>query len=54
MLLARAPGKVTLLTLHHGLVEYQVLDVLEFDSRRKCVSVIIRQKGMDQVILYTQ
>ena len=54
MLLARVPGKVTLLTPHHGLVEYDVLHVLEFDSRRKCMSVIVRQKGTDQVILYTK
>ena len=54
MLLARAPGKATLLTPHCGVVEYDILHILEFDSRRKCMSVIVRQKGTDQVILYTK
>ena len=53
-MLARVPGKVTILTPHKGLVEYHVMHVLEFDSRRKCMSVVVREKGTDQVILYTK
>lgn len=54
VMLSRAPGKVTILTPHRGLVEYHVMHVLEFDSRRKCMSVIVREKGTDQVVLYTK
>ena len=53
-MLSRVPGKVTILTPHKGLVEYHVLHVLEFDSRRKCMYVIVQENGTDQVILYTK
>ena len=53
-MLSRVPSRVTILTPHKGLVEYQVLHVLEFDSHRKCMSVIVREKGTDQVVLYTK
>ena len=35
-------------------MEYDVLHTLEFDSDRKCMSVILRQKGHTEVILYSK
>lgn len=35
-------------------MEYDVLHTLEFDSDRRCMSVIVRQKGHTEVILYSK
>lgn len=37
-----------------GQVEYEVLKVLPFDSNRKCMSIVVRQTGSQDVILYTK
>ena len=36
------------------LLEFDVLHVLEFDSNRKCMSVVARQRGDDRVVLYSK
>lgn len=36
------------------MVEYDILHMLEFDSNRKCMSVIVRQKGHSEIILYSK
>ena len=54
VLLSRSSREVTISTPHRGLVRYQVLHVLEFDSERKCMSVIVREAGCrdSKTILY--
>ena len=37
-----------------GVVEYEVLKMLPFDSSRKCMSIVIRQTGSQEIILYTK
>lgn len=37
-----------------GLIEYEVLKVLPFDSNRKCMSIVVRQTGTQEVILYSK
>lgn len=35
-------------------VEYELLKVLPFDSNRKCMSIVVRQTGSQNIILYTK
>lgn len=38
----------------NGQIEFEVLKVLPFDSNRKCMSIVVRQTGTQNVILYTK
>ncbi len=35
-------------------IEYDILHMLEFDSNRKCMSVVVRQKETEEIILYSK
>lgn len=52
--MSRSLNQCSLLTPDGNLVEYDVLHTLEFDSDRKCMSVIVRRKGHTEVILYSK
>lgn len=53
-LLHRSPNHIHVNTVDGGVLEYEVLKVLPFDSSRKCMSVVVRQTGTQEVILYTK
>lgn len=53
-LVNRSPNHILVNTVGTGLVEYEVLKVLPFDSNRKCMSIVVRQTGTQDVILYTK
>lgn len=37
-----------------GLIHYDVLKVLPFDSSRKCMSIIVRRKGSNVIMMFTK
>lgn len=51
-LLKRTPNYVSLSILHEGVIDYEILNVLPFDSFRKCMSVIVRHPDTKEIILY--
>lgn len=53
-LINRSPNHILVNTIGHGLVEYEVLKVLPFDSSRKSMSIVVRETGTQDVILYTK
>lgn len=53
-LLNRSPNHILVNTVDNGVCEYEVLKVLPFDSSRKCMSIVVRQVGSQEVILYTK
>ncbi|VDN39889.1 unnamed protein product [Dibothriocephalus latus] len=53
-LLQRGLDFVVLWLPGEGMVRVQVLHVLPFDSTRKCMSIIVRHPGTDEVVLYTK
>uniref|UniRef100_A0A182JIU2 Phospholipid-transporting ATPase n=1 Tax=Anopheles atroparvus TaxID=41427 RepID=A0A182JIU2_ANOAO len=53
-LVNRSPNHVLVSVPGEGLVEYEVLKVLPFDSARKCMSVVVRRTGTQDVVLYTK
>lgn len=53
-LVSRSPGKVVISTPSHKLLAYDVLHVLEFDSERKCMSVVVRESWSSRIILYSK
>ena len=53
-LLSRSPHQCSLSTPDGTIVEYDVLHMLEFDSNRKCMSIIVREKGQSEVVLYSK
>lgn len=53
-LLNRSPNHIFVNAIGRGHVEYEVLKVLPFDSCRKCMSVVVRQVGSQDVVLYTK
>lgn len=53
-LVNRSPNHILVNGIARGIVEYEVLKVLPFDSNRKCMSVVVRQTGTQDVILYTK
>lgn len=50
----RSPNHILVSTAARGVVEYEVLKVLPFDSSRKCMSIVVRQTGTQDVVLYTK
>ncbi|XP_055539760.1 phospholipid-transporting ATPase VD isoform X2 [Wyeomyia smithii] len=53
-LINRSPNHVLVNAPGEGVVEYEVLKILPFDSNRKCMSVVVRKTGTQEVILYTK
>lgn len=53
-LLNRSPNHIFVSAIGRGHVEYEVLKVLPFDSCRKCMSIVVRQTGSQDVVLYTK
>ena len=45
---------MVILTLYQGVVEYDVLQVLPFDSERKMMSVIVQEVGTSDIIMYSK
>lgn len=35
-------------------MEYEILKVLPFDSSRKCMSIVVRRTGTQEIVLYTK
>lgn len=53
-LVNRSPHQIIVNAVGRGLVEFEVLKVLPFDSSRKCMSIVVREPGSQDVILYTK
>ncbi|XP_062707400.1 phospholipid-transporting ATPase VD isoform X2 [Aedes albopictus] len=53
-LINRSPNHVLVNVPGEGVVEYEVLKILPFDSNRKCMSVVVRKTGTQEVVLYTK
>uniref|UniRef100_A0A182PEF6 Phospholipid-transporting ATPase n=1 Tax=Anopheles epiroticus TaxID=199890 RepID=A0A182PEF6_9DIPT len=53
-LVNRSPNHVLVSVPGEGVIEYEVLKVLPFDSARKCMSVVVRRTGTQDVVLYTK
>ena len=51
-LVSRSPGRAVITTPSHHLLVYDVLHVLEFDSERKCMSVIVKERWSARILLY--
>lgn len=51
-LLKRTPTSVAVETARTGKLDYEILNVLPFDSTRKCMSVIIKHPITKKIILY--
>lgn len=54
ILLSRSPTECCLLTPEGDVIHYDILHTLEFDSSRKCMSIVVRQKGKSEVIIYSK
>jgi phospholipid-translocating ATPase len=50
----RNPNTVLINEPNEGIVEYEILKVLPFDSIRKCMSIVVRKIGGHDVMLYTK
>lgn len=50
----RNPNTVVIDEPGEGLVEYEILKILPFDSHRKCMSIVVRRVGGHEVLLYTK
>ena len=53
-LLSRSPHQCCMSTPNGNVIKYEVLHMLEFDSNRKCMSIIVREQGQSQVVLYSK
>ena len=54
-LLSRSPNYCAIFTPKGEVLEYDVLHVLEFDSNRKCMSIIVREKKEGaEIMLYSK
>lgn len=51
-LINRSPNHILVNAIGRGQIEYEVLKVLPFDSYRKCMSVVVRETGSQDVVLY--
>ena len=55
VLLSRSPVLIRLQTPCYGILEYDILHILEFSSERKCMSVIVRERGhKGRLMLYSK
>lgn len=53
-LMNRTPNHILVNAVGQGQIEFEVLKILPFDSNRKCMSVVVRQTGTQDLILYTK
>lgn len=53
-LVSRTPSHILVNAVGRGQIEFEVLKILPFDSNRKCMSVVVRQTGTQDIILYTK
>ncbi|XP_036212625.1 phospholipid-transporting ATPase VD isoform X1 [Bactrocera oleae] len=53
-LVNRSPNHILVSIPNSGMVEYEVLKVLPFDSSRKCMSIVVRRTGTQEIVLYTK
>ncbi|XP_017071881.2 phospholipid-transporting ATPase VA isoform X1 [Drosophila eugracilis] len=54
-LLNRSPNQILVSMPMAGATrEYEILKVLPFDSSRKCMSIVVRQIGTQEIVLYTK
>lgn len=53
-LINRTPNHILVNAVGRGQIEFEVLKILPFDSNRKCMSVVVRQTGTQDIILYTK
>uniref|UniRef100_A0A1A9WFZ2 Phospholipid-transporting ATPase n=1 Tax=Glossina brevipalpis TaxID=37001 RepID=A0A1A9WFZ2_9MUSC len=53
-LINRSPNHILVNVPNVGLVEYEVLKVLPFDSCRKCMSIVVRRSDTQEITLYTK
>lgn len=53
-LINRSPNRLLVNVPNVGLVEYEVLKILPFDSCRKCMSIIVRRSDTQEITLYTK
>ncbi|KAH8285734.1 hypothetical protein KR018_001275 [Drosophila ironensis] len=54
-LLNRSPNHILVSMPTSGTpVEYEILKILPFDSSRKCMSIVVRRTGTQEIILYTK
>ena len=55
VLLSRSSSSIELKTPAGEVLEYDILDILEFSPERKCMSILVRERGRDErVMLYTK
>ncbi|XP_068140555.1 phospholipid-transporting ATPase VD isoform X1 [Drosophila tropicalis] len=54
-LLNRSPNHILVsMPTARATVEYEILKILPFDSSRKCMSIVVRRVGTQEIILYTK
>lgn len=53
-LVNRSPNHILVSLIGQGAVEYEILKVLPFDSSRKCMSIVVRRTGTQDIVLYTK
>lgn len=53
-LLKRTPTLVTVELPNEGRLEFEILQILPFDSNRKCMSVIVKHPVTKEIIMYTK
>ena len=53
-LVSRSPDRAVIFTPSLQLLNYDVLHILEFDSDRKCMSVIVRERWSARILLYSK
>ncbi|XP_055916558.1 phospholipid-transporting ATPase VB isoform X1 [Eupeodes corollae] len=51
-LINRSPNHILVSVPGSGVIEYEVLKVLPFDSSRKCMSIVVRRTGAQEIVLY--
>lgn len=51
-LINRSPNHILVSLPGSNVLEYEILKVLPFDSSRKCMSIVARRTGTQQIILY--
>ncbi|XP_036320594.1 probable phospholipid-transporting ATPase VD isoform X2 [Rhagoletis pomonella] len=53
-LVNRSPNHILVSIANAGIIEYEVLKILPFDSNRKCMSIVVRRTGTQEIILYSK
>jgi phospholipid-translocating ATPase len=53
-LINRTPQTVLMNIPQEGVAEFELLQVLPFDSHRKCMSIVVRKSGSQEIVMYTK